>query len=258
MPQLTSSGIKVGLQGCFQDFLHSELCWVEYPSEWIFVPFCVPLGYIPRCEFAGSEWAHVEDKILMYVVSLLSPTIIPIYSAQSACPHFHMDVCTCLAASSHVWLCDPMDCSLLGSSVHGILQAKILEWAVGYHALLQEIFPTQGIKPISMSPELQVDSLHWAMGGGPSSHVWKKERKRKSASHVWLFATPWNSPWSSPARILEWVAIPFSNRSSRSSKRIGVFCIVGGFFTSWATRKAVHVYWALITLKNTVYLEDEK
>ena len=25
-------------------------------------------------------------------------------------------------------LCDPMDCSLPGSSVHGILQAKILEW----------------------------------------------------------------------------------------------------------------------------------
>ena len=26
--------------------------------------------------------------------------------------------------------CDPMDCSLPGSSVHGILQARILEWAV--------------------------------------------------------------------------------------------------------------------------------
>ena len=25
-------------------------------------------------------------------------------------------------------LCDPMDCSLQGSSVHGILQASILEW----------------------------------------------------------------------------------------------------------------------------------
>ena len=24
--------------------------------------------------------------------------------------------------------CDPMDCSLLGSSVHGISQARILEW----------------------------------------------------------------------------------------------------------------------------------
>ena len=27
-------------------------------------------------------------------------------------------------------LCDPMDYSLPGSSVHGILQAKILEWVV--------------------------------------------------------------------------------------------------------------------------------
>ena len=25
-------------------------------------------------------------------------------------------------------LCDPMDCSLLGSSIHGIFQAKVLEW----------------------------------------------------------------------------------------------------------------------------------
>ena len=29
---------------------------------------------------------------------------------------------------SYLTVCDPMDCSLLGSSVHGILQAKILEW----------------------------------------------------------------------------------------------------------------------------------
>ena len=25
-------------------------------------------------------------------------------------------------------LCDPMDCSLLGSSIHGVFQARILEW----------------------------------------------------------------------------------------------------------------------------------
>ena len=29
---------------------------------------------------------------------------------------------------SHVWLCDLMDCSLPGSSVYGISQARILEW----------------------------------------------------------------------------------------------------------------------------------
>ena len=30
---------------------------------------------------------------------------------------------------SHVWLCDPMDCSLPGSSVQGTIQAIILDWA---------------------------------------------------------------------------------------------------------------------------------
>ena len=29
---------------------------------------------------------------------------------------------------SHLTLCDPVDCSLPGSSVHGILKAGILEW----------------------------------------------------------------------------------------------------------------------------------
>ena len=35
-----------------------------------------------------------------------------------------------LVAQSCPILCDPMDCNLLGSSVHGILQARILEWVV--------------------------------------------------------------------------------------------------------------------------------
>ena len=40
-------------------------------------------------------------------------------------------------------LCDPMDCSPPGSSVHGILQARILQ--VGSHSLLQQILLTQGL-----------------------------------------------------------------------------------------------------------------
>ena len=35
----------------------------------------------------------------------------------------------CLVAQLCPILCDSMDCSLPGSSVHGILQARILEWA---------------------------------------------------------------------------------------------------------------------------------
>ena len=37
------------------------------------------------------------------------------------------------------------------------------------------------------------------------------------------------------ARILEWVAFPFSRGSSRPRNRTGVSCTAGRFFTSWAT-----------------------
>ena len=39
-------------------------------------------------------------------------------------------------------------------------------------------------------------------------------------------------------RILEWVAYPFSSRSSQLGNWTGVSCITGGFFTNWATREA--------------------
>ena len=43
------------------------------------------------------------------------------------------------------------------------------------------------------------------------------------------------------ARILGWVAIPFSRASSRSRNQTWVSCIAGGFFTIWATREGHHV-----------------
>ena len=57
-------------------------------------------------------------------------------------------------AQSHVTLCDPMNCSPPGSSVHGILQARILEWtaipSLGH-------LPNPEIEP--RSPAFQADSL---------------------------------------------------------------------------------------------------
>ena len=44
---------------------------------------------------------------------------------------------------SHPTLCDPMDCSLPCSSIHGIFPGK--STGVGCHFLLQKIFPTQGL-----------------------------------------------------------------------------------------------------------------
>ena len=52
-------------------------------------------------------------------------------------------VCICvLDTQSWPTLCDPLDCSLPGSSVHGDSQGK--NTGVGCHALFQGIFPTQG------------------------------------------------------------------------------------------------------------------
>ena len=52
-------------------------------------------------------------------------------------------------------LSDPMDCSLPGSSVHGIFQARVLEW--GAIAFSPGYIPDPGIEPTS--PALQADSL---------------------------------------------------------------------------------------------------
>ena len=51
----------------------------------------------------------------------------------------------CLVAQSCPTLCDPMDCSLPGSCVHGDSPGK--NTGVGCHVLFQGIFPTQGLNP---------------------------------------------------------------------------------------------------------------
>ena len=52
----------------------------------------------------------------------------------------------------HVQLCDPRDCSLPGSTIHGIILARILKW-VAISSSKGSSNP--GIKPTSsVSPEL--------------------------------------------------------------------------------------------------------
>ncbi|CAN0153961.1 unnamed protein product [Rangifer tarandus platyrhynchus] len=61
----------------------------------------------------------------------------------------------CLVAWLCLTLCDPMDCSLPGSSVHGDSPGK--NTGVGSHTLLQGIFPAQRFEP--RSPALLAGSL---------------------------------------------------------------------------------------------------
>ena len=69
-------------------------------------------------------------------------------------------------------VCNPMDCVACQAPVHGILQARILEWvAIPSPGDL----PNPGIKP--RSPALQADSLPSEPPGKPSKHCEGRESK---------------------------------------------------------------------------------
>ena len=95
-----------------------------------------------------------------------------------------------------------------------------------------DLVPRAGIEPVP--PAVEVWRLnHWTAREVP----WEW----KLLCCVRLFATPWTMGSTVygilQARILEWVAVPFSRGSSQPTDRTQVSCIVGGFFTSWATRE---------------------
>ena len=74
-------------------------------------------------------------------------------------------------AQSSLTLRDPMDCSVPGSSIHGILQARVLEWvsqnpsaaaAKSLHLCLTLCDPIDGSPPGSPVPGiLQARTLEW-------------------------------------------------------------------------------------------------
>ena len=154
-------------------------------------------------------------------------------------------------------LFDPKDCRPPGSSVHEILQARILEWVA-------IPFSNPGIKPGSSS--LQVDSYcqsHWGSPRALLIHInlgrsdlmrnegnlknnslftlkvmWKIKLvqeycQRKSESHsVESDSLRPMAYGILQARILEWVAFPFSRGSSQPRDQTQISHIADRFLTS--------------------------
>ena len=120
-----------------------------------------------------------------------------------------------------------MACSLPGSSVHGIFQARVLEWgAIAfsilqyrqglYHLSHQGIPPAStpaAAKPLQSCPTLcdpidgsppgsaapgilQARTLEWVAIS--FSNAWKWKAKVKSLSCVRLLATPWTAAYQAP------------------------------------------------------------
>ena len=120
--------------------------------------------------------AEVKESVPKNIIWVLSPT----HVGSGLFPVTHQLWHTAAAKSlqSCPTLCDPMDCSLPAFSVHGILQARTLEWVA-----------------ISFSS------------------AWKWKVKVKSLSRVWLLATPWTSAYQAPpsmgfSRQQYWSGVP--------------------------------------------------
>ena len=73
-----------------------------------------------RYRTLGTQNIATEKKVLQWAEAKVS---------SKGCECVCVCVCVCVrVVQSCPTLCDPMKCSLPGSSVHGILQAKVLEW----------------------------------------------------------------------------------------------------------------------------------
>ena len=88
-----------------------------------------------------------------------------------------MPLSVCMRVQSHPTLCNPTDCSLPGSSVHGMFQAR--NTGVGCHFLLLGIFPTRGSNPSLLQ------RLHWQVDPLPLCHLGVNKLKSKWSHRLW-------------------------------------------------------------------------
>ena len=102
------------------------------------------------------------------------PQLHPVKFAASsrACRSLQTFHCCCLVTKSCPTLCNPMDCSPLGSSVLGILHERILEW---FSISFSRDLPDAGIEPCL---------LHWQAGSLPLNHLGSSIFKGLSAFNI--------------------------------------------------------------------------
>ena len=100
----------------------SQLCWGLNTTQ-------KTLGTVPsstKCSISvrSQQVPSVQANSRSPCLSLKDST----RHSDSGAPHLVFCREGCVSAQSCLTLCNPMDCSLPGSFVHGILQARILEW----------------------------------------------------------------------------------------------------------------------------------
>ena len=132
-------------------------------------------------------------------------------------------------AQSCLTLCDRMDCSLPGSSVHGIFQATVLEWI----AISFSRGSSQPRDWTRVSGIVDRRFTIWATREVP------KVKKVKVTQSCPTLCNPMDYRVHGilQARILEWVVISFPRGSSWPRDWTQVSRIAGRLFTNRVTRK---------------------
>ena len=96
----------------------------------------------------------------------------------------------CLVTQSCPTLCNPMDCSPPGSSVHGDSPGR--NTGVGDHALLQGIFPTQGSDPrLPHCRWILYQLSYWGSPQIPPIQVLFRRDKRTSNVVIAVLTSHW-------------------------------------------------------------------
>ena len=129
-------------------------------------------------------------------------------------------------------LCDPMDGSPPRSPIPGILQART--WSgLPFPSPMHESEKwkwSRSVVPYSSQPHgLQLTRL---------LRPWNFPGKSTGVGCHCLLRTDYTVHGILQARMLEWVAFPYSRGSSQPRDQTQVSRIAGRFFTSWATREA--------------------
>ena len=107
----------------------------------------------------------------------------------------------CFVAQSCLTICNPMDCSPPGSSVHGDSPGK--NTGVGCHVLLHGIFPTQGLNP-GLPLCMQI-LCHLSHQGSPCiSEIIDISPGMSLLVRVWQSMVHWRREWQSTLVFLHW------------------------------------------------------
>ena len=115
------------------------------------------LRYVLPCEYSVQDQGEDDSRVLssarpphqVFQATLLTTaSCLPLQTCLTLVFPGALTTFSVLVAKSCLTLCDPMDCSPPGFSVHGIFQARILEWTA---ICFSRDLPYPGIKPMSLT-----------------------------------------------------------------------------------------------------------